>query len=437
MTEMMTRMYCTDIRDSAVEVAEVAGWIHDIRNLGGIAFVLLRDRTGVLQLTFLKKQNIDLFTAVTSLNRETVIRASGPVQRSEKVMNGFEILPVTVDILSEAAVPLPLGVADQIESELDTRLDNRFLDLRKDGIQDIFRVRSLLLKSTRATLEGLGFIETHTPKIVAAATEGGTELFPVKYFKRDAYLNQSPQLYKQILMATGFDKVYEIGAAFRAEEHDTVRHLNEFTSIDIEVAFSTDTHVMDLLERVIIDGYETIRRDAPELLKREKLRIPETVEAFPKITYSECVDIATTKGYEVPWGEDLSMETTRLIAADLPDFYFITDWPDEIKPFYAQPDAEPDEQGRLTCRGFDLMYREKELTSGAQRVHDHDLLQQRIRDRGMDPEGFEFYLKAFRYGMPPHAGWGLGAERWVMTVAGLDNIREAVLFPRDMNRLVP
>lgn len=433
----MTRMYCNEISASDVEQAEVAGWIHDIRNLGGIAFVLLRDRTGITQLTFLKKQNKELFKQVTSLNRESVIQAAGPIQRNEKVMNGFEILPDTVEILSEAAVPLPLGVADDIQSELETRLDNRFLDLRKEEIRDIFQVRAILLRSTRTTLESQGFLETQTPKIVAAATEGGTELFPVKYFKRDAYLNQSPQLYKQILMATGFDKVYEIGAAFRAEEHDTVRHLNEFTSIDIEMAFSTDREVMDILEQVIIDGYEAIKKDAPELMEKEHLKLPETIEAFPKVTYTGCLDIANSKGLDVPWGEDLSMEATRLICTELPDFYFITDWPDEIKPFYAQPESEPDENGRLTARGFDLMYKEKELTSGAQRVHDVDLLSQRIRDRGMDPEGFEFYLKAFRYGMPPHAGWGLGAERWVMTVAGLDNIREAVLFPRDMNRLVP
>lgn len=433
----MTRMYCTDISASGVEYAEVDGWIHEIRNLGGIAFILLRDRTGITQLTFLKKQNPDLFRRVTSLTRETVLRAQGPVQRSEKVMNGFEILPDMVEILSEAAAPLPLGVADGIESELETRLDNRFLDLRRVEIMNIFRIRSLLLRSTRTLLESRGFIETHTPKIVAAATEGGTELFPVTYFKRMAFLNQSPQLYKQILMASGLDMVYEIGPAFRAEGHDTVRHLNEFTSIDIEMAFATDREVMDLLEQVIVRGYETIRNDAPEIMGGEHPELPEYLEAFPRITYTECIDLVNRAGLDARWGDDLSMEATRIISADQPDFYFITHWPDAIKPFYAQPEPEPDHHGRLTCRGFDLMYRERELTSGAQRVHDADLLAQRIRDRGMDPAGFEFYLKAFRYGMPPHAGWGLGAERWAMTVAGLDNIREAVLFPRDMHRLVP
>lgn len=433
----MTIMYCNAIKGSDVTEAEVAGWIHDIRNLGGIAFVLLRDRTGILQLTFLKKQDRELFKKVTSLNRESVIRAKGPVQRSEKVMNGFEILPDLVEVLSEADVPLPLGVADQIESELETRLDNRFLDLRKKEIRDIFRLRALLLASSRRTLEAEGFIETHTPKIVAAATEGGTELFPIKYFERNAYLNQSPQLYKQILMATGFDRVYEIGPAFRAEEHDTVRHLNEFISIDMEMAFATHHQVMDLLEKVMIDGYAVVRSEAPDLMESEHMNIPEKVEAFPRVSYTDALDIAVGKGLEISWGEDLSMEATRLIAQDFPDFYFITDWPDEIKPFYAQPEDEPDDKGRLTCRGFDLMYREKELTSGAQRVHDRVLLETRIADRGLDPAGFDFYLKAFSYGMPPHAGWGLGAERWVMTVAGLDNIREAVLFPRDMHRLVP
>ncbi|MCK4614883.1 MAG: aspartate--tRNA(Asn) ligase [Thermoplasmata archaeon] len=426
----MKRMYCREIRESYVQEAEVAGWIHDIRNLGGIAFILLRDRTGILQLTLLKKPNKELFKHLTTLTRESVIRTKGKVQRSEKVMNGFEILPESAEVLSVAAVPLPLGVADKVESELDTRLDNRFLDLRKKEVRKIFYLRSLLLKSVRRTLENEEFIETHTPKIVAAATEGGTELFPFRYFEREAYLNQSPQLYKQILMSTGFDRVYEIGPAFRAEGHDTVRHLNEFTSIDIEMAFSNHHDVMDLLERVIVEGYETVRKEAPELM--EGMNIPENVEAFPRITYTEALDIAKKKGLRIEWGEDLSMEALRLIAGESPDLYFITDWPDAIKPFYAMP-GEDDR----TCRSFDLMYREKEVTSGAQRVHDYELLKKRIADRGLDIEDFGFYLNAFKYGMPPHAGWGLGAERWVMTVAGLENIREAVLFPRDMHRLVP
>ncbi len=436
----MKRMYCREIKDPDVEEAEAAGWIHDIRNLGGIAFILLRDRTGIMQVTLLKKQNRELFKSLTKLNRESVIRIKGKVQRAEKVMNGFEILPEEAEILSTAEAPLPLGVADKVDAELDTRLDNRFLDLRKGEVQDIFRLRALLLKSTRTTLENEGFIEVHTPKIVASATEGGTELFPVKYFKRDAFLNQSPQLYKQILMSTGFDRVYEIGPAFRAEEHDTVRHLNEFTSIDVEMAFPDHNDAMALLDRVIREGYERIKSEAPELMEREHLNIPERVEAFPRVSYTEAVEIAKSRGLKIEWGEDLSMEATRLIAEEFPDFYFITDWPDAIKPFYAMPEPEPEteeERDRLTCRSFDLMYREKELTSGAQRVHDYEMLRQRILDRGLNPDNFEFYLKPFRFGMPPHSGWGLGAERWVMTVAGLSNIREAVLFPRDMHRLVP
>ena len=318
----MTRMYCEDIRNSHVTEVEVAGWIHDIRNLGGIAFILLRDRTGIMQITLLKKQNRELFRTLTKLNRESVIRVRGEVQRDEKVMNGFEIIPKEGEVLSRAEAPLPLGVADNVEAELDTRLDNRFLDLRKEAVRDIFRLRAVLLSSARAYLEEKGFIEVHTPKIVAAATEGGTELFPLRYFTRNAYLNQSPQLYKQILMATGFDRVYEIGPAFRAEAHDTVRHLNEFTSIDVEMAFSDYQEAMTLLENIIRNGYETIKSRAPELMEKEHLNLPEKVEAFPRVSYTEAVEIAQKKGLEIEWGEDLSMEATRLIAQEFPDFWY-------------------------------------------------------------------------------------------------------------------
>jgi nondiscriminating aspartyl-tRNA synthetase len=413
--------------------AVVAGWVQDIRNLGGIAFVQLRDREGTVQLTALKKADRELFKALTTLNRESVVAVKGLVQSNKEAPGGLEILPRSLEVLNNAAAPLPMGVVDKVGVELDTRLNARFMDLRRPESAAVFRIRSSVLKGFRAQFESEGFIEVHTPKIVATATEGGTALFPVQYFERKAFLNQSPQLFKQMLMATGFDRVYEIGPAFRAELHDTVRHLNEFTSIDIEMAFTDEEGVMGVLERCLQSAVKCVLDERQRELETLKVRLEVPQLPFQRLTYTRCVEIANSKGVNVEWGADLEMDATKTIAEETEGFYFITRWPTAIKPFY----AHPFEDNPKESRGFDLMYGEKEITSGAQRVHEYDLLVQRLRDQGLDPESFDFYLQSFRYGMPPHAGWGLGAERTVMILTQRENVRECVLFPRDRRRLSP
>jgi aspartyl-tRNA synthetase len=412
----------------------VAGWIQDIRNLGGIAFILLRDRTGVLQVTAIKKHHgKEFFKKITTLPRETVIIVKGKVQPNDQVASGFEVLPSEMKALGMAKTPLPLGVIDKVDADMDTRLDSRFIDLRKEEVAAIFKIRSTILGAVRELFEKEGFIEVHTPKIVATATEGGTALFEATYFEKKAFLNQSPQLYKQMLMATGFDRVYEIGPAFRAEEHDTTRHLNEFTSIDIEMAFSDEEDAMGVLERCV---YNAILRTREK--NEEEMRIlgaDMDIPALPleRITYNECLDIAKEGEVPMEWGEDFSMEAMKILGEKVPGFFFITKWPTKSKPFYTQPyEDEPE-----LCRGFDLQFKEKEITSGAQRVHDVELLKTRLEEQGLNPSEFTFYLDAFEYGMPPHAGWGLGAERLTMILTGMQNIRECVLFPRDRKRLVP
>jgi len=413
------------------------GWIHDTRNLGGIAFVLVRDRYMVFQATVIKKMNRELFKELTALPRESVIAVHGTLQFSEKVMNGFEILVKDFILVGRAETPLPLGVADKVEAEMDTRFDNRFLDLRKPEMTALFSIRSTLIQAIRTTLSGEGFMEVNTPKVVATATEGGTELFHIRYFERDAYLNQSPQLYKQILMATGFDRVFEIAPAFRAEKHDTVHHLNEFISLDIEMAFATMPDVLKVLERTVKSIYSSVlekNEKELDLLEVDKEFMRSVIGSeFPVVTYTECIERLQKRGFEIEWGEDLSMEATKVIAEDHEHFYFITEWPTEIKPFYALPKKDDPR----VCHAFDLMYREEELTSGAQRVHDHELLTQRLREQGLEPDDFEAYLKPFRYGMPYHAGWGFGVDRTLMVLTGQKNIRECVLFPRDRYRLEP
>ncbi len=413
--------------------AVVAGWVQEIRNLGGIAFLQLRDREGTIQLTLVKRENRELFKRLVSINRESVVAVRGVVRASPEAPRGVEVLPIEADVLSEANAPLPMGVVDRVGVELDTRLSSRFMDLRRPESAAVFRVRASVLAGVREQLEDEGFIEVHTPKIVATATEGGTALFPVQYFGKRAFLNQSPQLYKQILMAAGLDRVYEVGPAFRAEEHDTVRHLNEFTSIDVEMAFTDEEGAMGALERCVARGLRRALEERSRELETLGVELEEPATPLPRVTYSRCVELARQAGLDVSPGGDLSFEALKAVGERQSGFYFITNWPSALKPFYARPlDGSPSE-----CASFDLMAGARELASGARRVHDAQQLELRLREQGLDPAGFDFYLEAFRYGMPPHSGWGLGAERLLMVLTGRENVRECSLFPRDRYRLAP
>lgn len=428
---MCNRKYTTEI--TAVNEGErvsIAGWVHEKRDLGGVFFLIVRDLSGFAQVTLHKKKvDKELFERVKRVPRESVVAIEGEVKSEKKAPNGYEIIPQQMEVLSEASQVLPLDTTGKVGAELDTRLDARFMDLRTERTKHIFMVRSLALKAIRAFLDARRFIELNTPKIVSAATEGGTALFPISYFEREAFLNQSPQLYKQILMASGFDRVYEIAPIFRAEEHDTTKHLNEATSVDVEIAFVSDNEVMELLEELIAFVYSRVV-DYPDLAKLNlKLEVPKT--PFRRITYDEAIELLSGAGVQIEWGEDLSTSAEHTLGKIIGEIYFITDWPCAIKPFYAQPAAEG------ICNAFDLMHPRLELSSGSQRVHSYELLKKQIESKGLGVDSFEFYLEAFRYGMPPHAGWGLGVERLLMCMLEIENIREVVLFPRDRRRLVP
>lgn len=417
------------------EKAKVIGWIHEIRDLGGLSFYILRDKTGFLQATIVKRKAPEsVLNAVKDISRESVVMISGIVKPTDKAPGGREIIPEELEILSRAETPLPLDVSEKVMAEVDTRIDNRYLDVRRPKIKSVFSIRSSVTRAVNEVLFEEGFINITTSKIVAAATEGGTDLFPIAYFENEAFLNQSPQLYKQMMMAAGFEKVFEIGPIFRAEEHNTTRHLNEATSIDVEVSFADHNDVMDLLEKIVISAYNAIENNCQAEIEAIGIDFEVPKTAFPRITYSEAIDIASVStDEEISYGDDLSTAAERAIGDEMGEHYFITDWPTAIKPYYAMPyENEPE-----ICRAFDLMHPKMELSSGAQRIHQHGLLVEQIREKGLSPDNFEFYLKPFMYGMPPHAGWGLGMERLIMTMLDLPNIREAVLFPRDRHRLTP
>ena len=412
----------------------ICGWAHEIRDLGGITFLVVRDREGMVQVTLFKKAiDKDVLDVVRNLSRESVVAVTGTVKKEAKAPNGYELVPTSVTVLGKADSPLPMDTTGKVDADLDTRLDARFMDVRRPYTQAIFRIRHIMLKSIREFLDNEGFVEITTPKVVATATEGGTALFPITYFEREAFLNQSPQLFKQLMMSGGLDRIFEIGPIFRAEEHDTRKHLNEATSIDIEASYIDNEDVMVILENLIKHVYSTVAEKGSKYLGTlgVELAIPKT--PFRRITYDEAIKIAQDNGEKIEWGDDLSTESEHTIGKTIGEHYFITDWPTKIKPFYAMPYENKPE----ICRAFDMMHPRMELSSGAQRVHSYELLRQRIKDQGLNPDGFEFYLKAFRYGMPPHSGWGVGAERLLMTMLGIENIREVVLFPRDRKRLSP
>jgi len=263
------------IKDVTPEIghAHIAGWVHEERDLGGLTFLLVRDRTGILQVTIPKKKvTPEVLAAVKDATRESVIECEGVVKATEKAPGGRELVPDTLRVVSRAETPLPLDVSEKVPAELDTRLDNRYLDLRKPRINAIFQIRNACLRAISEYLWDNGFTQVQTPKIVAAATEGGTELFPLAYFDKEAFLNQSPQLYKQMLMSAGFDRVFEIGAIFRAEEHNTVRHLNEATSIDIEMSFADEEDAMKMLENVVASAYAYVAEHCGETSKSRPFR---------------------------------------------------------------------------------------------------------------------------------------------------------------------
>ncbi|MCI4335340.1 MAG: aspartate--tRNA(Asn) ligase [Thermoplasmata archaeon] len=419
-------------------MVRVAGHLEEYRTLGGIAFALLRDRTGRVQLTF-KKGTTDpaLFAQVEAAPRESVLSAVGTVQRSPKAQLGVEVLPQSLEVLSVAGVPLPLGVVDKVNAELDTRLNHRVLDLRKPAVREVFLLRAALLAGFRQAFDDREFLEVETPKLLRQGAEGGATLFPVQYFEERAYLAQSPQLYKQMLMGAGFERVYEIGPAFRAEPSDTVRHTTEFTSLDAEMAYlGSAEELRQMLEGILHDALEHARGRLAPTHPALAERIPTVQLPLPRRSFSEALRSLGREGTLADLGTEEERAFGELMARETGNpFFFLTEFPVAVKraTFYAQRDAAHPE---LTGY-FDLYYRELELASGGPREHRIEPLRAQITEAGLAPEQFAAYLEAFAFGMPPHGGWGFGIDRLVKALAGLANIREARLFPRDRYRLTP
>ncbi|MEM2059065.1 MAG: aspartate--tRNA(Asn) ligase, partial [Thermoproteota archaeon] len=314
------------------------GWVHEIRDLGGLKFIILRDRTGITQVT-IKKGEVppELLDRAMRLTRESVVAVKGTLRRSEKSKLGVEVLPHAVRILNLAKTPLPMEVSGKVPADFDTRMASRFMDLRRPTEVAVFRLQHEVLKAIRSYLDERGFMEVITPKILASATEGGAQLFKVQYFDRDAYLAQSPQLYKEVLTSC-FERVYEVGVYFRAEESNTPYHLNEFVSVDVEAAFIDYRDAMRILEDCVLYVYDRLEKSPSyELLKKigGKLQKPEA--HFPVVTYSKAVEMAQERGLNLNWGDDLTTPILRALSEEFNGYYFIVEWPLEAKPFYIKP----------------------------------------------------------------------------------------------------
>jgi aspartyl-tRNA synthetase len=418
--------------------ATLAGWVEDVRNLGGIAFLIVRQGDGTFQVTVKKKTNEELFDRASRVVRESVVATRGIVQPNPQVRNGWELVATAVDVLSPASAPLPLPVADKVGAEMDTRFDNRTLDLRKPERRAIFHIRAVVASALRSYLDRQRFVEVQTPKLAGAGAEGGATLFQTEYFGRRAFLSQSPQLYKQMLMSTGLDRIYEIAPAFRAEPSDTVRHVTEFTSFDGEVAWiERQEDFFPFLEGAVDHAIERVRTEAKADLELLHVNPERPVLPLKRLPYTEALEVLRGRGKRLRDGDDIDTESEKLLGnamgAEGHRLFFITGYPTVIKPFYVMPDGEDPEYSY----SFDLEYKGDEMASGGQREHRYDVLVQRMKEKGLNPENFEFYLKAFRYGMPPHGGWGFGLDRFVQKLLDLPNIREAILFPRDRVRLIP
>ena len=426
----ISRTHLIEELNSSMEGKDVifGGWIVDLRKLGKMAFLTVRDVTGMCQV-IVKGDSMSL---LEGLNRQSVVRILGKIQASKAKDFDFEVSATEIQVLAKAEYPLPIDPIGRLESDIDNRLNSRALDMRNQKTASIFKLRSKVLASIRETLIKRKFIEINTPKIIGSASEGGADLFGLDYFGQKAYLAQSPQLYKE-QMTIGLERVFEISSFYRAEKSHTGRHLSEFTSVDIEAAMMDYTDVMDVLESIVVDVFKNTSENCKTEQQEIGYEIKVPSSPFERVTYTQALEELSSMDIKIEFGEDLQDSHLRSLGEKHPGFFFLTDWPMKLKPFYIH---EKDDDPTLS-RSFDLQYGYLELSSGGRRLHDPEQLKSRLKEQDLDPTSFEEHLKTFGWGMPPHSGWGMGLDRLMTVLIGIDNVREVVLYPRDPDRLKP
>ncbi|MEK6885429.1 MAG: aspartate--tRNA(Asn) ligase [Nanoarchaeota archaeon] len=407
----------------------IAGWVHDSRALGKVRFLVVRDITGRIQIVGFKPETPEhIFEMMGKLNRESVVYVEGVIKDSKQAPGGKELAIEGIELVSAADEKLPIDVSDFSKTELPKRLDYRFLDLHRARVQAVFRIQTEIARSFREYFANKNYVEIQPPYIISSSSEGGTDLFPVQYFEKKGFLAQSPQLYKQML-ACSMERTFTCGPAWRAEKHNTTRHINEIRMLDVEAAFMNQMEIMKEQEEFLKYAVENIiKKFKTELdLLGVKLNVPKGIY----LTYEDGIKKAGGK-----IGEDFTPDQERkLCEMYTGDVVFVHSWPTSIKPFYIMPRGE-DEKAKVS-EGFDSLYGGVEISSGGQRIHIPNLLIARLKAKGLNPKSFESYIDSFRFGAPPHSGWAIGLERLTQIICGLDNVKEATMFPRDRDRLTP
>ncbi len=429
--------YTNEIKTGEVVLS---GWINKIRDLGRVKFIILRDCEGIAQITFKKGIVKDtLFEVIKGLGQEDIISVRGNVIKRENAPQGVEVIPNEVDVVDKAIRPLPIDISGKIESNLDVRLDWRVLDLRRPETTAIFKVQAKIVEAMMKFLNEKRFLQVFTPCLMGTASESGSEVFPVVYFEKNAFLRQDPQLHRQLLIAAGFEKIYDLGPNWRAEPSHTPRHLCEYRACAVEFAFMlNESDIMRIEEELIIAALKTVRKECQKelYLLGKEVSIPST--PFPEFKFPEVYDILEEFGKKIEYGEDYDRESENILSRYVKekygnDFFFVNRFPYKVKPFYVM---KVDENPQW-ARSVDMIYKGLEQSSGGQREHRYEKNIQQIKEKQMNVNSLDWFTKFFKYGVPPHGGFCLGIERFVKQLLDLKNIREGVLFPRAPERLLP
>lgn len=432
--------YTDEVKNNVGKKVTLGGWVHDVRLLGKINFLLLRDWRGIVQVTASKdsvpQKILEIFK---KLHQEDIVLVQGKVVKSKAAKVGLEIVPDEIEVLSRSGTPLPLDPRWVTPANLDTRLDWRSLDLRRKENLAIFTIQAKLQEGMEEFLKKKGFLQVWTPSILGGISESGSEVFKINFFGKDAFLRQDPQLHRQLLIAAGFEKIYDMGPSWRAEPSDQPTHLSEHRTIAPEFAFMNDEQdMMQLEQEMCVAAVKKVVEDCDGELKTlgKEIEIPKT--PFPELRFPKIYEILKEHGKNLPVGSDLDKESERILSKFVKekynsDFFFINRFPSDVKPFYVMKVNEDPKW----ARSVDLIFKGLELSSGGQREHRYDKIVQQIKEKKMNLESLRWFTEVFKYGVPPHGGFSLGIERFTMKLLDMQNIKEAVLFPRYITRMLP
>ena len=438
---MLKRTHYTNEIESAEEGHIVlSGWVHEIKDLARTRFIWLRDSHGLAQVTIVKANATpEILKASENLGREDVIAVEGTPVKQRVAKVGAEIAPIKIELIAKALEAAPLDVSGKVESNLDARLDWRVIDLRRRENLAIFQIQSKLVEGMVDYLHRNGYLQVFTPCLLGGTSEGGAEVFKTDYFGREAFLRQDPQLHRQLCIAAGFDRIYDLGPNWRAELSHTPRHLCEHRGMAVEFGFMNDeTDMMRAEEEVIVAAIQKVKKECIRELELLHVvpEIPRT--PFPELRFPEIYDIVKQYGKKLPFGSDLDKEAETLLCKFVrekhkTDVFFINRFPSKAKPFYVmRVDEDPQ-----WARSVDLVYRDLEQSSGGQREHRYEKIMEQLNEKQMNPEAMKWFTEPFKFGVPPHGGFCLGVERFTMSFLGKENVRETTLFPRTPERLLP